>query len=101
MDNFKPSTWNLIFKIYDDYFKIKTTMLSCETTTQMKVARDFYSNVRKKWCCLFSYELDKYFWSFNKKRVTNRIQIQLNEIDEDFDKVFDKHLERCKYDLCD
>lgn len=100
MDNFKPSTWELIFKIYDDYFLVKITMLSCETTTQMKVARDFYRNVRDKWCRLFLCETDKYFWSSDRLRVTNRIRNQMREIDEDFDNVFDKHLERCKY-VCD
>lgn len=97
MNNFKPSTWNLIFKIYDEYFEIKTTLLSCETTTQLSVARNFYRNVREKWFRLFYYELDKYLWYFDKSRVSNRIQNQLKEIDADFDKVFDKHLEHCKY----
>ena len=97
MNNFKSSTWKLIFKIYDEYFYVKTVMLSCKTTIQMKAARDFYWNVRDKWRRLFLYETDKYFWSSDRLRVTNRIQNQMREIEEDFDKLFDKHLERCKY----
>ena len=97
MNNFKSSTWKLIFKIYDEYFHVKTVMLSCKTTIQMKAARDFYWNTRDKWRRLFLYETDKYFWSSDRLRVTNRIQNQMREIEEDFDKLFDKHLERCKY----